>query len=145
MANTFQKILGKGKEPVTEKEEEIIYQMLLNGSRKSAVLSNMLEQGYDKEQLKEVIEKKSKEVKEYKKSDVGIKEMVEINRKRIKNGLIAFVLGIVLTTVMYVVSGVLDSVMTYVFYGAIFWGIFTFFRGLIGLSVYKTREQKSKK
>jgi hypothetical protein len=87
-------------------------------------------------QAKKLMKKKLKEVKEYKKSDVGIKGMIEINRKRIKNGLIAFILGIVFIVVMYTISGVIDSIITYIFYGTIFWG-------LIGLSVYKTKERKN--
>lgn len=144
MANTFQKILGKGKDPVTEQEKEVIYNMLLNGSRKSAVLSTMLEQGFDKEQLKVTIEEQSIKVKEYKKSDDGVKEMIDINKGRIKNGLISIALGTVLTVGGRIISGAFDWTIYYVFYGAIFWGIFTLIRGLIGLSSYKIREGKGK-
>ena len=73
-----------------------------------------------------------------------IKEMIEINKKRIKNGFISLVLGVVFTGVAYVISGVFDSLITYVFYGAIFWGIFTLIRGLIGLSSYKLKDGKNK-
>jgi len=140
MVNSFQKILGTGKENVTEEARETIYQMLLNGSRKSAVLSTMLERGFDKNQLKEVIDEKASEVRNFKNSDEGIKTMVEINKKRIKNGLIGIVFGVVLTVVGYLISGVFDALYFYVFYGAILWGIYSLLRGLFGLVLYKRKK-----
>lgn len=139
MANSFQKILGKGKENVTEEANEVIYQMLLHGSRRSAVLSTMLEKGFDKTQLKEAIGTQSLRVKEYKQSLEGKTEMLEINKKRIKNGLISIILGIVITTVAYLISGVFDALYFYVFYGAILWGLYSLIRGLIGFSIYRTK------
>lgn len=140
MVNSFQKILGTGKENVTEEAKETIYQMLLHGSRKSAVLSTMLERGFDKNQLKEVIDEKALEVRNFKNSDEGIKTMVEINNKRIKNGLIGIVFGVVLTVVGYLISGVFDALYFYVFYGAILWGIYSLVRGLFGLVLYKRKK-----
>lgn len=113
--------------------------MLLHGNRKSAVLSTMLEKGFDKTQLKETIEQKALEVKEYKKSPEGIKEMTVINKKRVKNGLISIAFGVVLTIVGYQISGVFDAPYFYLFYGAVLWGIYSLVRGIIGLIVYKSK------
>lgn len=139
MSNFFQNIVGKGDKPITDVEKQIIYEMLLNGERKSAVLSTMLEQGYEKNQLKDAIEEEAIQVKEYKHSPEGIKEMAEINRKRIKNGLIAIILGVVLTTVGYLVSGVFDALYFYFFYGAVLWGMYSLVRGIIGFVMYKSK------
>lgn len=138
MSNFFQNIVGKGDKPITDVEEQIIYEMLLNGDRKSAVLSTMLEQGYEKNQLKDAIEEKAIQVKEYKHSPEGIKEMIDINKKRIKNGFIAIILGGVLTVVAYLVSGIFDAFYFYFFYGAILWGMYSLVRGIIGFIIYKS-------
>jgi hypothetical protein len=143
MANTFQKILGKGKEPVTEREEEWIFNMLLNGRRKSAVLNTMLGQGFDKLQSKATIEEQSRKVKKYKKSKVGIKEMVEINKKRSKNGMIAIVSGVILTIVLWNIPDFWGRSFDYAFSLFILWGIYSFARGSIGILIFKIKEREN--
>lgn len=142
MSNIFQNIVGKGDKPITDVEKQKIYEMLLNGDRRSAILSTMLEQGYEKNQLKSAIEEKFIEVKEYKKSPEGIKEMVEINKQRVKSGLIGIGLGVVLTIVGYQISGVFDAPYFYLFYGAVLWGIYSLIKGIIGFLVYKGKQKK---
>lgn len=139
MSNFLQNIAGKGDKPITDVERQRIYEMLLNGDRKSAVLSTMLEKGYEKNQLREAIEEKALQVKEFKHSPEGIKEMTVINKKRIKNGLISIGFGVVLTVIGYFISGVFDAPYFYLFYGAVLWGIYSLIRGIIGFTIYKSK------
>lgn len=140
MSNFLQNMVGKGDKPITDVEKQRIYEMLLNGERRSAILSTMLEEGYEKNQLKAAIEQKALEVKEYKKSPEGIKEMTVINKKRIKNGLISIAFGVVLTVVGYLISGVFDAFYFYIFYGAVLWGVYSLIRGIIGFAMYKSKQ-----
>lgn len=139
MSNFLQNMVGKGDKPIADLEKQRIYEMLLNGERRSAILSTMLEEGYEKNQLKAAIEEKFIEVKKYKKTPEGIKEMTEINKKRVKNGFIGIGLGVVLTIVGYQISGVLDAPYFYLFYGSVLWGFVSLIRGIIGFLMYKSK------
>ena len=127
--------MSKEKKHITEIENARIFDMLLHGDRRSSVMSVMLEEGYAKDELKLAIQGKSEEVKAFKNTDEGITMLVAINKRRIKNGLIAIGIGLLLTIISYLISSSFNGVFYYLFFGSMIWGIVTFIQGIIGLSI----------
>jgi hypothetical protein len=141
MSNFFQNIIGKGDKPVTNLEEDAIFLMLLNGERKSALYSKMLEDGYKKEELKQTMKDMSEKVKEFKKTERGIQVMININKRRIKYGLITLGVGMVLLVALYSFFEEFDPVLGLFALGPGVGGLFWLIRGLVGLVFFRAKSK----